>query len=209
MRAVARMLVAAVAAMLVVTTVSAASRPADGPPQLAGLGDSTAPKSGYDFRTTAARVREVVHSLGFSRIDILAHDIGSSTTYRYPRDFPDEVRKLFVSETMLPGFGAEQDYGNAWHYRFLQSPEPVPEDIVDDEDVPAFYNYFYDGAAHHPERLAKDEFLAQQSDPAERHAANWIPEENPGFVVDCARLFFGDEPYDPAVVPTQQKTCTP
>ncbi len=236
---------------------------------LPGLGDSTAPADGYDFKTTAARVREVVHSLGYDRIDILAHDIGSSTVYRYARDFPDEVRKLFVSETMLPGFGAEEDYGNAWHYRFLQSPEPVPENIVDEEDVPTFYNYFYDGAARYPDRIAKEEFLAQQSDPAERHVANeyyrafpedteqnredieqnilkmpvlamgaqyafaervaqvynrvaddvrgvvapdsgrWIPEENPEFVVGCARLFFEDAPYDPATVPTELKACTP
>lgn len=211
----------------------------------------------------------MVHRLGFSRIDLLTHDIGSATAYRYTRDFPAEVRKLFVSETMLPGFGTEEDYPNSWHYRFMQSTPGVPEKIVDNEDVSTFYNFFYDGAAHHPERLAKDEYLAQQSDPAERRAANdyyrafpqdlkdnrndiaqhrlklpvlamgaqymfgpkvaqgyyrvadnvrkviapdsgrWIPDEAPGFVVDCARLFFGDKPYDPAVVPTPLKTCTP
>jgi hypothetical protein len=40
-------------------------------------------------------------------------------------------------------------------------------------------------------------------------SGRWIPEENPEFVVGCARLFFEDAPYDPATVPTELKACTP
>lgn len=236
---------------------------------LPGQGDSTTPRDGYDFRTAAARVRQAVGRLGFGRVRILAHDIGASTSYRYARDFPGEVDRMIVIETLLPGFGLEEDFGRVFHYRFLSLPAPFPEQIVDDEDVETFYGLFFDGGSRHPERVGRDVYLRQLADPAERSAgynyyresivtdaednrtglaghrlrmpvlaiggqyghgplvaksfrgvaddvravlapdsSHFVPEENPGFVAGCARLFLGGRP--PTGAPDRSRAgCRP
>lgn len=106
---------------------------------LPGMGDSDPSTAGYDFVTTARQIRAAAHRLGFSDVQLLAHDIGCSVAYRYARDFPDEVHRLAVLETLLPGFGAEEDFMNNWHYLFMASPEPFPESMVNDDTHRTFY----------------------------------------------------------------------
>jgi alpha-beta hydrolase superfamily lysophospholipase len=50
-------------------------------PDLRGLGDSSKPLTGYDGNTTAEDVYQLVSQLGFSKIFLAAHDIGSQTAY--------------------------------------------------------------------------------------------------------------------------------
>ncbi|MGV9252056.1 alpha/beta fold hydrolase [Streptomyces sp. NPDC003697] len=236
---------------------------------LPGLGDSSHPSGGYDKKTTAARVREAVHKLGFDKVELLSHDIGAQVAYRYARDFPGEVTRLAVTETMLAGYGVEESYSKTWHYRFLASPAPFPEKIVDNADVKPFFNYFYDGIAYHPEAIGREEYFRKNADPADRSsgydyyraipqdaednrsnisaerlpmpvmaiggeylfgervgqefarvaddvrtvvapdAGHYVPEENPKFVVDCARLFFKITGHKPSTTSSQLEHCAP
>jgi pimeloyl-ACP methyl ester carboxylesterase len=218
---------------------------------LPGLGYSSVPTGGYDKATTARRVRQAVNALGYTRVNLLSHDVGALVAYDYARDYPTEVNRLAVLETPLSGFGLEQAYGLSWHFLFNASPAPIPETILDDTDVPTYLNFLFDGASHHPEAIDRpvyylayayanhreagyNYYRAFAGDAADNQAnavskrltmpvmamgaqyvfgpgvaasfravagdvrqvvapdsGHWIPEENPGFLIDCANLFFG------------------
>lgn len=94
-------------------------------PDLRGLGDSSRPASGYDKKTAAADIRELVKSLGHGRIDLAGHDIGLMVAYAYAAQYPDEVQKLALLEAPIPGVGDvwEKIYndGRLWHFHFVDS----------------------------------------------------------------------------------------
>ena len=52
-------------------------------PGLRGFGDSSKPVTGYDGNTTAEDIYQLLYRLGFSNILLVAHDVGSQTTYSY------------------------------------------------------------------------------------------------------------------------------
>jgi pimeloyl-ACP methyl ester carboxylesterase len=45
-------------------------------PDLRGLGDSSKPLTGYDGKTTAEDIHQLVSQLGFKRIFFVGHDVG-------------------------------------------------------------------------------------------------------------------------------------
>jgi pimeloyl-ACP methyl ester carboxylesterase len=137
---------------------------------LPGKGDSTIPSGGYDKVTTAKRIRAGVNKLGFTQVSILSHDTGALVAYPYARDFPEEVRRLAVLETPLAGFGLEDFYGVSWHVRFSQTAAPVPEKIIDDDDVSTFLGWLF-SAARHPDRIDQDVYFRAYSTEARRTAS--------------------------------------
>jgi pimeloyl-ACP methyl ester carboxylesterase len=137
---------------------------------LPGLGASSIPTGGYDKVTTAKRIREGVRKLGFTgQISILAHDTGSLIAYPYARDYPTEVSRMAVLETPLSGFGLEDFYGVSWHLGFNQSPAPIPETIMDNDEVPTYLGMLFNGARH-PDRIDQSVFFQAYSTPARRTA---------------------------------------
>lgn len=94
-------------------------------PDLRGLGDSSRPASGYDKKTAAADIHELVKSLGFARIDLAGHDIGLMVAYAYAAQYTDEVEKLALLEAPIPGVGDvwQKIYndGRLWHFHFVDS----------------------------------------------------------------------------------------
>lgn len=136
---------------------------------LPGLGSSTIPASGYDTVTMAGRIRQAVHALGYNQVQILAHDMGALIAYPYARDYPNEVSRLAVLETPLPGFGLENAYGLSWHFLFNMSPAPIPENIIDNKDVPTYLGMLFNGA-HHPEAIDVNRYYTAYSDPTRRSA---------------------------------------
>lgn len=59
-------------------------------PDLRGLGDSSKPVTGYDGKTTADDIYQLVSQLGFNQpILLVAHDIGSQTAYSYAAAHPN------------------------------------------------------------------------------------------------------------------------
>lgn len=222
---------------------------------LPGLGDSTAPRRGFDKRTTAVRLHQAVRKLGFQRVDIIGHDIGALNAYPYAHEFPGGVNRMAVLEAPLMGFGLEDFFGISFHFTLNMAPEPIPEEIIDDDgDVEFYLGMLFDGSVH-PEAIDQEAYFDAYADPGSRRAGyeyyrafpddaaynqanaepkiatpvlamgspvafgpsvaesfrnvasdvrqvlapdsgHFIPEENPEFLIDCARLFFG-----PAGVP--------
>ncbi|RCG31580.1 alpha/beta hydrolase [Sphaerisporangium album] len=138
---------------------------------LPGLGDSTVPPSGFDAATTARRIRQAVHRLGFQQVKILAHDDGALVAYPYARDHPSEVSRLAVLELPLNGYGLEDAYRLSWHFLFNAAPKPLAERIIStQDDVETYLGSLFAGAQH-PDAIDQEEYFRAYSRPATRSAA--------------------------------------
>lgn len=136
---------------------------------LPGLGESSIPTAGYDKATTATRIRAGVRALGFDQVSILSHDVGALIAYPYARDYPTEVSRLAVLETPLSGFGLENVYGARWHFGFNQTAAPVPEALIDNDDVPTYLSWMF-SSARHIERVDQEAFFRAYASPSRRTA---------------------------------------
>lgn len=91
-------------------------------PDLRGLGDSAKAKTGYSKTNVAEDVREIVRSLGLGEINLVGTDIGTMVAYAYASRHSDEVRRLVLTESLIPGFGLEElmnpATGGYWHFGF-------------------------------------------------------------------------------------------
>ena len=85
-------------------------------PDLRGAGDSERPPGGYDKKTMAIDIRELVHQLGYSQVELVGHDIGLMVAYAYAAQYPAEVAKIVLMDAFLPGVG---DWTHVWLLRDL------------------------------------------------------------------------------------------
>lgn len=96
-------------------------------PDLRGLGDSAKPIGGYDKRTLAEDIHELVTThLDLGRVFIAGNDWGGSVAYAYAQAWPDEVRALSLTETNIAAVCLEEYYeltrdGGIWHFAFHMS----------------------------------------------------------------------------------------
>ena len=79
---------------------------AKNPPDLRGVGDC-APAGDDTFAKTnlAHDVREIVRGLGLGPVDLVGMDIGTMVAYAYASRHPQEVRRLVLSESLIPVSG--------------------------------------------------------------------------------------------------------
>lgn len=96
-------------------------------PDMRGFGDSDKPSSGYDKRTVAEDIYQLVNYLGFDEINLVGHDIGMMVAYEYASAHPSKVRKLAMLEAGLPGLGLEMLMDGAkfpqfYHFSFFIAP---------------------------------------------------------------------------------------
>jgi pimeloyl-ACP methyl ester carboxylesterase len=90
-------------------------------PDLRGLGDSSKPTTGYDGNTTAEDIYQLVSQLGFNKIFLVAHDIGSQTAYSYAATHPNNVSKLVIMDYIFAGFlPPEFGQNGPWWFAFHQ-----------------------------------------------------------------------------------------
>jgi pimeloyl-ACP methyl ester carboxylesterase len=77
-------------------------------PDMRGLGDSEKPQTGYDKKTVAEDIYQLVEKLGYSKIYLVAHDWGGAVAYSYAAAHPEAVNKMVILDIFLPGFGYEE-----------------------------------------------------------------------------------------------------
>ena len=90
-------------------------------PDLRGAGQSEKPAEGYDKKTLAKDIHELVVKLGYDKITIVGHDIGLMVAYAYAAQFTDSVRKIILMDAFLPGIGNWQEMWllrDLWHFHF-------------------------------------------------------------------------------------------
>jgi pimeloyl-ACP methyl ester carboxylesterase len=139
-------------------------------PDLRGLGDSSKPATGYDGNTTAEDVYQLMSQLGFNKIFLVGHDIGSQTAYSYAAAHPNNVSKLVIMEYSLPGvLPREQELeleAPLWWFGFHQTPD-VPEALTAGKER-EYLSWFYRGIAYNPEAITEadiDEYVSHYSAP--------------------------------------------
>ena len=139
-------------------------------PDLRGLGDSSKPPTGYDGKTVAEDIHQLVTQLGFESIFLVGHDIGTQVAYSYAAVHPSEVKRLAVMELTIPGF-APAGRMPLWWVIFHQTPD-VPEALVQGKEM-TYLSWFYQNLAYNPAAITQEainEYVSKYSAPGGMHA---------------------------------------
>jgi pimeloyl-ACP methyl ester carboxylesterase len=93
-------------------------------PDLRGVGESDKPEGGYDKKTMATDIHELVKKLGYKAINLVGHDIGLMVAYAYAAQFGEEVKKLALLDALLPGVDPvwTELNGKLWWFGFFDWP---------------------------------------------------------------------------------------
>ncbi|SHE78099.1 alpha/beta hydrolase [Chryseobacterium takakiae] len=75
---------------------------------LRGMGTSEKPESGYDKKTMATDIYELVLSLGLEKVSLMGHDIGGMVAMSFAFNFPESTEKLIVLDGSHPSEGMYQ-----------------------------------------------------------------------------------------------------
>jgi pimeloyl-ACP methyl ester carboxylesterase len=134
-------------------------------PDLRGLGDSSKPLTGYDGKTVAEDIHQLVTQLGFKTIFLVGHDIGTQVAYSYAAAHPTEVKRLAVMDLTIPGF---EPAGRMpiWWRLFHQTPD-IPEALVQGKEM-MYLSWFYRNLAYNPSAITQadiNEFVSHYSAP--------------------------------------------
>jgi pimeloyl-ACP methyl ester carboxylesterase len=134
-------------------------------PDMRGLGDSAKPLDGYDARSVAGDIAELVKQLGYSEIFLTGHDLGGWVAYAYAAAHRDEVRRLAVMEIIPPDdpilqFTTLTPGGSLWHFNF-HFLRDLPEALITGRER-LYLSWFYRNGAYNPEAIdeaAIDEYV--------------------------------------------------
>jgi pimeloyl-ACP methyl ester carboxylesterase len=136
-------------------------------PDLRGLGDSSKPLTGYDGKTLAEDIHQLVTQLGFKTIFLVGHDIGSFVVYPYAAAHPTEVKRLVVMEVPPPIIGFfPPGIPPIWWIIFHQTPD-VPEALVQGKEM-TYLSWFYQNLAYNPAAITQadiNEYVSHYSAP--------------------------------------------
>ena len=116
-------------------------------PDLRGAGDSSKPESGYDKKTLASDVHEIVRRLKIDKVQVVGHDIGLMVAYAYAAQYPSETSKVVLMDAFLPGVGNWKDVWlmrDLWHFHFRG---PTAEALVKGRERIYFEHFWNDFAA--------------------------------------------------------------
>ena len=93
-------------------------------PDLRGVGESGKPESGYDKKTMAGDLHELVKKLGYTNVNVAGHDIGLMVAYAYAAQFGNEVKKVALMDALLPGVEPvwSELNGKLWWFGFFGWP---------------------------------------------------------------------------------------
>jgi pimeloyl-ACP methyl ester carboxylesterase len=137
-------------------------------PDLPGLGDSSSSSTGYDGKTVAQDIHQLVsQQLVFKRIFLVGHDIGAQVAYSYAVAHPTEVRNLVIMEFtgFLPGGRS------IWWAAFHQAPS-IAEALVQGKER-IYLLWFYHNLAYNSSAISQsdiDEYVSHYSAPGSLHA---------------------------------------
>lgn len=73
-----------------------------------GMGSSEKPESGYDKKTMATDILELVKQLGLTKVHIMGHDIGGMVAMSFAFNYPEFTEKLLVLDGSHPSEGIMQ-----------------------------------------------------------------------------------------------------
>ena len=141
-------------------------------PDLRGCGDSDRPSVGYDKRTVAEDIYQLVQHLKLGSINLVSHDVGMMVGYAYAATYPTKVRRLVLMEAALPGLGLEDLYDAAkyprmYHLPLFEAPNGLAEALITGREK-MFVSHFMRQQTYDPIGLdedALDEYARRLSAP--------------------------------------------
>lgn len=141
-------------------------------PDMRGLGDSSRPAEGYDKKTVAADIAELVHEhLGHDEILLAGHDWGGPVAFAYACANRDRVRRLALLDVPIPGDGTDVFWAGRWHHPFHWIPD-VPEALTAGRER-IYLEHFYRTFGARPDALeeaAIAEYVRAYSQPGAMRA---------------------------------------
>jgi pimeloyl-ACP methyl ester carboxylesterase len=90
-------------------------------PDLRGMGLSSHPEGGYEKKTQALDIAQVLNKLQIEKADLVTHDIGNMVGYAFAAQFPARVTRWVVIDAPLPGIGPWDEIIHSpalWHFNF-------------------------------------------------------------------------------------------
>jgi haloacetate dehalogenase len=102
-------------------------------PDLRGYGDSDRPRGGYDKRTMAADVADLIRQLDLGPVVLVGHDRGGRVAHRFALDHPGLLTRLVLLD-IAPTYDIFQTMDDPgarerWHWIFHLVPD-LPEALV-------------------------------------------------------------------------------
>jgi pimeloyl-ACP methyl ester carboxylesterase len=136
-------------------------------PDLRGVGESDKPVGGYDKKTMATDIHELVKHLGYKSIKLAGHDIGLMVAYAYAAQYGSEVKKVALLDALLPGVDPvwADLSGKLWWFGFFA--RPIAGDLVNGK-AREFLTDFWPVVGHKNDAFTKeetDEFVRAYSVP--------------------------------------------
>ena len=90
-------------------------------PDLRGMGLSSHPEGGYDKKTQARDIAQVMDKLNIDKAAFVTHDIGNMVGYAFAAQFPARVTRWVLIDAPLPGIGPWDEIIRnplLWHFNF-------------------------------------------------------------------------------------------
>jgi pimeloyl-ACP methyl ester carboxylesterase len=117
------------------------------------MGLSSHPESGYDKKSEAMDISDVLHTLGADgSLDIVTHDIGNMVGYAFAAQNRSRVTRWVVMDAPLPGLGnwdeVTRDH-RTWHFDFYG---PDEERLVAGRER-LYLDRFYNELSADPEHI--------------------------------------------------------
>ncbi|HZR02364.1 MAG TPA: alpha/beta fold hydrolase [Burkholderiales bacterium] len=126
-------------------------------PDLRGLGDTSKPLDGYDSRTIAGDIAELVtEHLGIARFHLVGHDWGGPTAFALASTRPERVATLTIVDVTIPGIGPDiSQGGKRWHHAFHTTAD-LPEILVQGREH-AYLSWFYREFSWQPDAITAED----------------------------------------------------
>lgn len=128
-----------------------------------GMGQSQIPATGYGLDEVATDIHEAIAQLALSSgqgVDILSHDLGSAIAHALACHWPEDVRRLVLSEVTMPRPGqmmplpSDEMNLRTWHFGFNRLPG-LPEQLVAGRER-LYLDWLWDSKARRPECIEED-----------------------------------------------------
>ena len=126
-------------------------------PDLRGLGDSSRPAAGYDKKTLADDLWQLVHGhLGIDRFFLAGHDWGGPVAFSLAAQHPASVRRLAILDVVIPGDGADfSQGGRRWHHAFFRTLD-LPEALCHGREE-LVLGWLFDHYGHRPNSISVED----------------------------------------------------
>ena len=135
-------------------------------PDYRGAGGSSKPPGGYDKRTMAADIEQLlrVHLNVKTPVVLVGHDIGMMVAYAFASIFPKSVRRLVLMEAPLPGTlvydatvaSKHLRNQNMWHFFFHNAQDNLAELLTTGRER-QYLKSFYDRLSFDHGAIALDD----------------------------------------------------